>query len=312
MKLNKKININKSSKSIKKNKLEASNYFDSLRKKINKNKKEKKLIYKNKKHSISVDSKKKQRNSICLIGFPEYAYSSFDSIYENIIKPNKAFVFAHIWSNGYVGVIPKVEGLLKSVGAIYHIQPQDREKYDVSFVKGCWYNQRKAGPLSFPPNVFGQFDSARRVMKLVKNYEKINGKFQWVFKSRFDMHFMHPIIMNNYKNSDRVLDQIHARPIPYPWMFQDFAFFGTSNSMHLWGDCFNSIKKIYTKNGAAFNQESIWSKNWELNNIKIFPHPEWDFHITKKSDGCLFCRSVPHEPKPYNAKNPSNDKWELK
>ena len=102
MKFNNKININKSNK---KKKLEASNYFDSLRKKLPKVKKEKKVTYKNKKNSISIDGKKKQKNSICLIGFPEYACSSFDSIYENIIKPNKAFVFAHIWSNGYEDII---------------------------------------------------------------------------------------------------------------------------------------------------------------------------------------------------------------
>jgi hypothetical protein len=309
MKSNNKINKNKSNK---KKRIGASSYFSSLRKNITKNKKEKKSIYKNKKPSIIIDAKKKQKNAICLIGFPEYACSSFDSIYDSIIKPNKAFVFAHIWSNGYEGVMPKVEGLLKSVKAVYHIQPQNRDKYDVSFVKGCWYNQRKPGPLSFPPNVFGQFDSAKKVMKLVKNYEKVNGKFDWIFKSRFDMHFMHPIIMNSYKNNDRVLDEIHAKPNPYPWMFQDFAFFGTSNSMHLWGKCFDSIKNIYMKHGAAFNQESIWSKNWEINNVTLRAHSEWNFHATKRLDGCHLCRSIANESKPYNAKNTSNEKWELR
>jgi len=311
MKFNKEIKINKSKIDSKKKK-DASAYFDNLRKNIKKNKPVKNKSI-NKKNNLFTKNQKSNTSAVCLIGFPEYACSSFDSIYENIIKPNKAVVFAHVWTNGYEAKLPKVESLLKSIKAIYHMQPQNRDIYDTSFVKGCWYNQRKTGPLSFPPNVFGQFDSANKVMKLIKKYEKSNNKFDWIFKSRFDMHFLHSIIMKNYeKNNNNKIEEIHARPNPYPWMFQDFAFFGTSKAMHLWGESIVDIKKIYTKHGAAFNQESLWSKNWELNGIKIVPHSEWNFHATKRSDTCHVCRGIEHEPKPYNAKNPSNDRWELK
>jgi len=134
MKLNKRIKINKSKIDSKKKK-DASAYFDNLRKNIKKNKPVKNKII-NKKNNLFTKSEKSRANAVCLIGFPEYACSSFDSIYENIIKPNKAVVFAHIWTNGYEAKLPKVESLLKSIKAIYHMQPQNRDIYDTSFVKG--------------------------------------------------------------------------------------------------------------------------------------------------------------------------------
>lgn len=232
------------------------------------------------------------KNAVVIIGFPQYALDSFDSLYQNIIKPNDAKVFCHIWTNGYEDKLSLIKRNMKSIGAIYKMSHQEKNSYDVSFVKGAYFASSKSGPFWDPYKIFGQFHSAKKVMDLVKKFEEENGVFKNVFKSRFDMHFLHPIIMNESIN--RGIEVVHARPLGEPWMFADFAFWGNSRSMHVWGQSFYRIREIYEKHKASFCPESLWSKNWELNNIKIHHHPEWKFHPIKREDGknCNFCNRI--------------------
>ena len=248
-------------------------------------------------------------NAVVLIGFPEHAITFFDSIYENVIKCNNAKVFAHIWVNGYEHVIPKVEQLLKSVNATYQLSTQNRDSYKTDFIKGAWYNQIKEGPLSFPPNVFGQFDSANQVMKMVRKKETNQDSFKWILKSRFDVHFNKPILLDDFAWKE---DEMHVRKIVFPWMFQDWSFFGSLKAMSIWGKSFNDIEKLYKKHGSAFNQESLWSKNLSINNIRFVDHPEWTHHLIDRDRCCDFCKSINPEPKPYNSSNCSNDRWIIK
>jgi hypothetical protein len=296
----------KKPKKIKKNSLEQ--FLDKKRKSIKQLKKEK--IVKNKKtklYKYDIVKDETSHNAVAIIGFPEYALSNIDNIYNSIIKNNKAKVFAHIWINGYETLYDKLKDSLDKLGAYYKFDKQDREKYNTDFVKGCWFNNPRPGPLSFPPNVFGQFDSAKRVMNMIAEYNsEKNNTIKWVFKTRFDTHFEHSI---NISNSSENLGKIHAKPNPFPWFFQDFSFYGDYKSMKIWGKAYNNIENIYKNHGAAFNQESIWSKFWEINGIQLIGHNEWRLHVIKRKEGCKYCMSINNEIKPYNSNNSSLDKW---
>lgn len=296
MKSNKK-NINHK----KKNKIKKLSPLDDFLKK--QRKKIKQIKIKNR----IVHNSSNSKNVVVIIGFPEYALSNFDNLYESIIRPNNAKVISHIWINNYENIYDKLRSKLNAINAIYNFENQDRDRYNTEFVNGCWYNKNKSGPLSFPPNVFGQFDSARRVMEMVSDYRASKNKVDWVMKTRFDSHFEHPVIIN--LNNDSKNDQVHVKPNPYPWHFQDFAFYGNYRAMKLWGKAFYNIEDIYKNHDAAFNQESLWSKFWEINKVKMINHNEWGIHVVKRKDGCRYCNDIKAEIKPYNSNNSSNEKW---
>lgn len=281
-------------KNIKKKSLE--NFLSKQRKKIKQNLSIKKNI-----------GKKNSKNVVVIIGFPEYALSNFDNIYESIIRPNEAKVISHVWTNNYENVCERLKRKLESIDAIFKFDRQDRDAYNTDFVSGCWYKKERSGPLSFPPNVFGQFDSARRVMEMVSEYRGNKNKVDWVFKTRFDAHFEYPIRMDLSNNCKS--DQVHVKPNPYPWHFQDFAFYGNYKAMKLWGKAFYNIESTYKENGAAFNQESLWSKFWEINKVKMINHNEWGIHVIKRKEGCRYCININNEHKPYNSGNAGIEKW---
>lgn len=299
----------KKQKKTKKNNLEQ--FLDKKRKSIKKSNKPKKVkTVKDKKtklYKFNITKSESGSNAVAIIGFPEYAISNIDNIYNSIIKNNKARIFAHIWINGYENLYDKLKNNLDKLGALYKFEKQDRDRYNTDFVRGCWFNKHRPGPLSFPPNVFGQFDSAKRVMDMIGEYNNENNNIlKWIFKTRFDAHFEHPI---DIINSNENLGKIHAKPNPFPWFFQDFAFYGDYKSMKIWGKAYNNIENIYKKHGAAFNQESIWSKFWEINGVQIIGHNEWRLHVVKRKEGCRYCMAISSEIKPYNSKNSSLDRW---
>lgn len=255
----------------------------------------------NKNLSINKNNiEKSTGNAVVIIGFPEYVEYVFDSMYENVIKPNHAKCFAHIWISKYEFKIEKIKKLFNSIGGNLKIDQQNKNNYETSFVNSRYYKRKEGEEDGYwhPPNVFGQFDSASRVMNMVKKYEKENKEFDYILKTRCDIHYNSKIIIEDIKKQNY---QICANKHVHPWYIVDFIFYGTSNAMHCWGESFTRIEKLYKKHGAAFLPESLWYKNWEINGCKImYKDLNKHYHLAKRNSICNFCKSIPLEKKLYN------------
>lgn len=244
------------------------------------------------------------RTAVCVSGQPRFFEESYKSIYENIIAPNNADVFMHVWSyenypdephkfggdGGWKSHRISKDAHQKAIDLykplVYKIEPAKKIRVDCpalvhtfSKFKSSIPNEALEANLNieqYSAKIFGDGHSmwyGIMMSNMLANVHSMESGFVYdmVVRVRFDVHIQRKLELLNF-NSDYVYYEEMGQP---KGLVSDWINFGSQRNMSVYCSSFNTMQKSakdYLENpqlqNLPFCNELIGAVNLARNGIQ--------------------------------------------
>lgn len=226
--------------------------------------------------------------AVCISGQPRLYKKGFETIHENLIKPNDADVFIHLWhdvdkENEKYDVPQRVKkqkrnskidpGVLSEIYRLY--QPKAMKVEPQKDFTERKYAYNKGGGVSSGFNTYSMFYSIQKANELKSDEEKKYGFKQFrqnydvVVRCRTDLNIKTKIDLSEFRDD---FDKMNVPPVfvKHNDHCPDIFMFSSSENMNMFCDLYYHIDEMYDYNKVRkWTNEIFVHKFLKTNNIQI-------------------------------------------
>eukprot|EP01116_Phalansterium_solitarium_P022059 TRINITY_DN7146_c0_g1_i2.p1 TRINITY_DN7146_c0_g1~~TRINITY_DN7146_c0_g1_i2.p1 ORF type:complete len:296 (+),score=38.71 TRINITY_DN7146_c0_g1_i2:345-1232(+) len=132
--------------------------------------------------------------AICLSGGIRTFRTTHQNIYDMLVKPNNADVFAHVYAEN-----EDHNAAVEFMRRTPWVTDVRQEPYDLTLEMQMQAYHNASQPLSTPSKRYSQFRKVHLCLQLVFDYEMRTGiRYKYIARARPDMNYSTPIVINNH------------------------------------------------------------------------------------------------------------------
>lgn len=234
------------------------------------------------------------KTALCLSGQPRGLPEGLEQIKRNLIEPNgEVDIFIHCWFDESQAFQPFETSISSQSGQVGHLNPKAIELLQsLPNIRGIIVEPPKVFDTSKTPDhptakqnaVQSMFYSFWQSNMLKGIYEGHSGKYDRVIKTRTDMWYGSPVVLDDFQEmigKAICVPEAHQRIRHYTNTMTDVFGFGSSEHMDIYCGVYPSYEELYQMVANPFGEELLGAQVRVKHKIDVQPVLV-DAHILRK------------------------------